>query len=92
MSIPPNPSSDVLEPWQREVVGKVLQLRWPLRDHQDLRRVGEILRDFGNRLIVLSQSKEGQPGQEREWNALVRVKAERKVVPGRLQSNPRRKR
>ena len=92
MSIPPNPPSDALEPWQREVVEKVLQLRWPLRDQQDLRRVGEILRDFGNRLIVLSQSKEGQPGQEREWNALFRVKAERKVVQGRLQSNPRRKR
>ena len=65
MSILPGPPDNVREPWQRDVVGDALQLRWPLRDQYDLRWVGEIFRDFGNRLISLSQAKEGQPRSER---------------------------
>ncbi|RZA29909.1 MAG: hypothetical protein EOP02_03165 [Proteobacteria bacterium] len=59
-------------------------------DELDRRRVGEIVQDFGNRLMVSSQCKEGQQDQEWEWNALVRVKVERKAVQGRLQRNPKR--
>lgn len=86
---PNAPDPDVIDQWQRDVIGPAMQLRFPLRNQADLRRISQILRDFANRLEVLSQMKVGNTPQEREFSALVQAMSERKATQGRLQSRPK---
>jgi hypothetical protein len=87
----PNPNApdpDVIAQWQRDVVGVAMRLHCPLRNQADLRRVSQILRDFANRLEILSQVKVGDTPQDREFSALVQANMERKAAQNRLQSKP----
>ncbi len=76
-------TGDAIPEWARACLGNSMQLRVPLRDPIDLRRCALILRDFANRLEVLSPSKD--PAH----SILLAASGERRMIQARLQSRPR---
>lgn len=76
-------TGDPLPEWARGIIGNSMQLRIPLRDPIDLRRVAEILRGFANRLEVLSSRKDDA------HSILLAAVGERRMIQARLQSRPR---
>lgn len=72
---------DPLDQWQRDAIGKSAQLRLPLRDKVDLRRVALILRDLANTLEVASGLR-----TEDDFGALMRAKAAVAVAQARATS------
>lgn len=50
-------TGDPLPDWTRDIIGKSVQIRIPLRDPIELRRQAAILREMANRLDVLSRDK-----------------------------------
>lgn len=77
---------DPLDEWQRASVGKSAQLRLPLRDKVDLRRLAAILRDLANTLEVA-----GSLRNEEDFTALLRAKAAVATAQARAQSNTGRR-
>jgi hypothetical protein len=73
-------TGDPIPAWARAIVGHSMQLRIPLRDPIDLRRAAEILRQFANRLEVLSARK------DEAHSILLAAVGERRITQGRLQS------
>lgn len=71
---------DVLDEWQRQLIGPSGQLRIPMRDQIDLRRCAAILRELANRMEILSHVKTG------EFSALLQTKGEIRAAQSRLQS------
>lgn len=72
---------DPLDEWQRSSIGKSAQLRLPLRDKVDLRRLAAILRDLANVMEVASGLR-----NEDDFSALMRAKAAVVTAQGRAQS------
>lgn len=75
---------DPLEEWQRDTIGPTGQLRIPLRDKIDLRRVATILRELANRLEVMSSLRHVE-----DFGALLQAKGEIRSAQARLQSRPK---
>lgn len=50
-------TGDVLEGWQRDCLGKSLQLRVPLRDLHEFRRYAVIFRMLANKMDVAGMDK-----------------------------------
>lgn len=73
---------DPLDVWQRQSIGRSAQLRLPLRDKVDLRRLAAILRDLANVAEVASSIR-----TEEDFSALLRFKAAVAVAQARAQSN-----
>lgn len=65
---------------------RAMQLRWVVQDQLDLRRVASILREFANRLEVLSD-----PRHLDQRLAIIAAKTERKFAQDRLASKPKRR-
>lgn len=75
---------DPLEEWQRDTIGPSGQLRLPLRDKIDLRRVAGILHQLATRLEVLSSLRHVE-----DFGALLQAKGEIRAAQARLQSRPK---
>lgn len=75
-------TGDPLADHVRTVVGKSVQLRLPVRDPVDLRRQAAILREYANRIEMMSQSKD--PAD----TIMLRFWAEGRQAQMRLQSRP----
>lgn len=73
---------DALDQWQRAAIGPSAQLRMPLRDQVDLRRVATILRGLANELEVA-----GSLRTETDFGALMRAKTAVKMAQARMTSN-----
>lgn len=73
-------SGDVLEPWQRAAVGgKTAQLRMPLHDKHDLRRVAAILAHLAGELDHLSRQR-----TDNDFHALSQARTAAKAAQARL--------
>ena len=68
---------DPLDVWQRQSIGRSAQLRLPLRDKVDLRRLAAILRDLANVAEVASSIR-----TEEDFSALLRFKTAQGVAGG----------
>lgn len=75
-------TGDAMDPWVREMVGKSVQLRIPLRDPVDLVRCAEILRGFATRMEVAAKSRDTAQG------IVLRIWGEARATQGKLQSYP----
>ncbi len=75
---------DPLDEWQRGAIGRSAQLRLPLRDKVDLRRLALILRDLANVAEVASQVR-----SEDDFSALLRFKAAVVTAQGRAAAQTR---
>lgn len=73
---------DPLDQWQRDCIGRAAQLRLPLRDKVDLRRIALILRDLANRAEVISSLRHSD-----DFSALSEFKAHVVTAQGRATSN-----
>lgn len=71
---------DPLSDWSRQVIGRSVQLRLPLRDPIDARRLAAILREYANRLEVLSHSKDSAD------RVMMNIWMETRLAQGRLTS------
>ena len=65
---------------------RAMQLRWVVGDQLDLRRIAAILREFANRLEILSD-----PRRFEQRTAILTAKTERKLAQDKLASKPRRR-
>jgi hypothetical protein len=75
---------DPLDPWQRAAIGKSAQLRLPLTDKVDLRRLAVILRDLANVLEVASGTK-----HDDDFASLMRAKAAVVIAQGKARRERR---
>lgn len=73
---------DSLDEWQRQSIGRAAQLRLPLRDKVDLRRLAVILRGLANELEVASSMR-----TDTDFGALLRAKAAVATAQARATSN-----
>jgi len=65
---------------------RAMQLRWVVADQLDLRRIATILREFANRLEVISD-----PRRFEQRTAILVAKTERKFAQDKLASKPKRR-
>ena len=65
---------------------RAMQLRWVVGDQLDLRRIATILREFANRLEVISD-----PRRFEQRTAILMAKTERKFAQDKLASKPKRR-
>jgi hypothetical protein len=73
---------DPFSPLDRMLIGDMrLQLRFEVRDQIDLRRIATILREFSNRLEIISD-----PKRYDQRSAMLMARLERKLTQGRLAS------
>lgn len=77
-------TGDPLDPWQRALAGKTVQLRIPILDPVDLRRSATILRELAARMDALSRDTKNTA-----FNVLMNARSETKAAQGRLMSRPR---
>ena len=65
---------------------RAMQPRWVVGDQLDLRRIATILREFANRLEVISD-----PRRFEQRTAILMAKTERKFAQDKLASKPKRR-